>query len=128
MINKFIGIGHLTKDPESKSFANSNKCSFGLAINNTKDEVLFLDVECWNRVAENCQQYLSKGSCAYVEGKVKVNKWEDKNGNNRQKFYISADIVRFLPNGKKENSPTTVEKPAPKPSIESIVSEDEMPF
>ena len=63
-----------------------------------------------------------------MEGKVKVNKWEDKDGNNRQKFYISADIVRFLPNGKKENSATTVEKPAPKPSIESIVSEDEMPF
>ena len=42
MINKFIGIGHLTKDPETKSFESSNtKCSFSLAINNSKDEVLF---------------------------------------------------------------------------------------
>ena len=128
MINKFIGIGHLTKDPDSKSFANSNKCSFGLAINNSKEEVLFLDVECWNRVAENCQQYLTKGSCAYVEGKIKLNKWEDKNGNSRQKFYISADLVRFLPNGKKENNKPVVENAAPRPNIESIVDEDEMPF
>ena len=92
MINKFIGIGHLTRDPESKSFTNSTKCTFSIAINNKKDDVLFLDIESWNRVAENCQQYLLKGSCVYVEGKLKLNKWDDKNGNPRQKFFVSADV------------------------------------
>ena len=128
MINKYIAIGHLTKDPESQSFANSNKCSFSIAVNNTKDDVTFLDVECWNKVAENCQQYIKKGSCVYIEGKIRVSKWQGKDGKNRQKFYISADIVRFLPNGKKQNNENELEKAAPKPSIESIVDDDEMPF
>ena len=128
MINKFIGIGHLTRDPESKSFTNSTKCSFSIAINSKKDEVIFLDIEAWNKVAENCQTYIRKGSCVYVEGKVKLNKWEDKNGNPRQKFFISADVVRFLPNSKRQNDEVKVEKAPAKPNIESIVDDDEMPF
>jgi single-strand DNA-binding protein len=130
MINKFIGIGHLTKDPETKSFESSNtKCSFSLAINSSKDEVLFMDTECWNKTAENCKKFISKGSCVYVEGKIKVSKWEDKAGNSRQKFYLNADLVRFLPNGKKE-SPGGLETkaPGPSPSVQSIVEEEDMPF
>ena len=102
MINKFIGIGNLTQDPDFKNLGNYNKCTFPIAINSTKEDVIFMDIECWNKVADNCNKYLSKGSCVYVEGKVKVNKWEDKNGNKRQKFYIGADLVRFLPNGKRD--------------------------
>jgi len=129
MINKFIGIGHLTKDPETKSFESSNtKCSFSLAINNSKDEVLFMDTECWNKTADNCKKFLSKGSCVYVEGKIKVSKWEDKNGNPRQKFYLGADLVRFLPSGKKESTNVVIENPQPSPTIQSIVEEEEMPF
>jgi len=128
MINKFIGIGHLTQDPQSQTFSNSTKCSFAIGINSSKEEVIFLDVECWNRVAENCQQYINKGSCVYIEGKLKVNKWEGKDGQRRQKFYISADIVRFLPNGKKEKNEVKIENPSPKSNIQSIVDDDEMPF
>tara|TARA_B110000467_G_C18315800_1_gene481357 strand:+ start:1595 stop:1984 length:390 start_codon:yes stop_codon:yes gene_type:complete len=129
MINKFIGIGHLTKDPETKSFESSNtKCSFSLAINSSKDEVLFMDTECWNKTADNCKKFLSKGSCVYVEGKIKVSKWEDKNGNSRQKFYLGADLVRFLPSGKKESTNVVIENPQPSPTIQSIVEEEEMPF
>ena len=129
MINKFIGIGHLTKDPETKSFESSNtKCSFSLAINSSKDEVLFMDTECWNKTADNCKKFLSKGSCVYVEGKIKVSKWEDKNGNSRQKFYLGADLVRSLPSGKKESTTVAVENPQPSPTIQSIVEEEEMPF
>jgi single-strand DNA-binding protein len=128
MINKYIAIGHLTKDPETKEFTNNTKCSFGLALNQGKDETLFWDVECWNRVAENCQKYIKKGSCVYVEGKIKESKWEDKNGNPRSKRYVSADLVRFLPNGKKENNELKVEKPESKPIIEPIIEDEEMPF
>jgi len=127
MINKFIGIGNLTRDPELKEFGDYNKCSFPIAINSSKDEVIFMDIECWNKVADNCSKYLSKGSCVYVEGKIKVNKWEDKNGNKRQKFYISADLVRFLPNGKREEE-KKIENPKPSDSIKNIIEEEEMPF
>lgn len=127
MINKFIGIGNLTRDPELKEFGEYNKCSFPIAINSSKDEVIFMDIECWNKVADNCGKYLSKGSCVYVEGKVKVNKWEDKNGTKRQKFYIGADLVRFLPNGKRDED-KKIENPKPSTSIKEIIQEDEMPF
>lgn len=128
MINKFIGIGNLTKSPELKDLGNYNKCSFPIAINTTKDEVLFLDVECWNKVADNCEKYLSKGSCVYIEGKIKVNKWKDKEGCPRQRFFVSADIVRFLPNGKKENEKETIETPEPSDSIKEIINPENMPF
>lgn len=128
MIQKYIAIGHLTKNPEAQSFANSNKCSFAIAVNHSKDDVVFLDVECWNKVADNCHKYLEKGSCVYVEGRIKVNKWQGKDGLNRQKFYISADIVRFLPNGKKEKNQPKVENVSPKSNIQSIVDDEEMPF
>lgn len=128
MINKFIGIGNLTKTPDLKDLGNYNKCSFPIAINTTKDEVLFLDVECWNKVADNCNKYLSKGSCVYVEGKIKVNKWKDKDGCIKQRFFVSADIVRFLPNGKKENKQHEVETPEPSASIKEIINPENMPF
>lgn len=128
MINKFIGIGNLTKSPELKELGNYNKCTFPIAINSTKDDVLFMDVECWNKVADNCGKYLSKGSCVYVEGKIKVNKWKDKDGYPKQRFFVSADIVRFLPNGKKENEKETVESPEPSDSIKEIINPENMPF
>ena len=128
MINKFIGIGHLTRDPESRDFNTSSKCSFSIAINHTKDDVLFLDIETWNKVASNCQQYLKKGSCIYVEGKLKLNKWEDKSGATRQKYFVVGDVVRFLPNSKKQNNSPQVENPSPRPTIQQIADDEEMPF
>lgn len=128
MINKYIAIGHLTKDPEIREFSDLQKCTFGIALNQGKDEVIFWDVECWNKVAQNCQKYLSKGSCVYIEGKIKENKWEDKNGNPRSKRYVSADIVRFLPNGKKDGSKNNVEKSPDKSNIKEILEDEEMPF
>lgn len=128
MINKFIGIGHLCQDPKIQNLGDKKKASFSVGINNTKDDVLFLNIECWNKVAENCNNFLSKGSCVYLEGKVKTSKWTDKEGNNRTNFYIAADIVRFLPNSKRETPEKKVEKPIPKSNIPDIVTEEEMPF
>ena len=127
MINKFIGIGNLTRSPEIKELGDYTKCGFPIAINSSKDEVVFMDIEWCNKVADNCNKYLSKGSCVYVEGKVKVNKWEDKNGTKRQKFYIGADIVRFLPNGKREED-KKIENPKPADNIKEIIDEEDMPF
>jgi single-strand DNA-binding protein len=128
MVNKFIGIGHLCQDPKIQTLGDKKKASFSVGINNTKDDVLFLNIECWNKVAENCNNFLSKGSCVFLEGKVKTSKWTDKAGNNRTNFYIAADIVRFLPNSKREAPQKKVEKDVPKSSIPDIVTEEEMPF
>lgn len=129
MINKFIGIGNLTKDPECRNLGEYVKCSFPIAINSTKDEVIFLDVESWGKTAENCKKYITKGSQVYIEGKIKINKWEDKNGTKRQKYYISADLVRFLPREKKSPEQTPTDNtPKPSESVKQIVGEEDMPF
>ena len=126
MINKFIGIGYLTSDPKSQAFSSKSKCSFTIAINSSQTEVLFLDVETWDKVGANCEKFLKKGSCVYVEGKLKLNKWEGKDGLKKQRYFVSADVVRFLPNSKKDDN--NVENPKPSVTISNIVNEEEMPF
>ena len=130
MINKFIGIGNLTKDPESKKLGEYFKCAFSIAINSTKDEVIFLDVESWGKTAENCQKFIKKGAQVYIEGKIKISKWEDKNGNKRQKYYISADLVRFLQKDKKPSEQNKPEPTVPEPSVavKEIIDDEDMPF
>ena len=98
MLNKFIGIGNLTVDPETKDIGDNKKvCKFCVAINNKiNDSVTFLDIETWNKSAENCQRFLSKGRRVVVEGRLQLNKWQSKNGENRSKIFCVADSVTFL--------------------------------
>jgi single-strand DNA-binding protein len=85
-------------------------CSFGIAINefyyknNEKQKTtLFLDVEAWNRQAENCTKFLSKGKKVAIEGKLKTNSWE-KNGQKFTKIFCLADKVHFLASEDSSNS------------------------
>jgi len=99
MLNKFIGIGNLTRDPQFKEL-NGDKCVciISIAINQGKDDKnpFYVDVQYWDNVAKNCQKYLEKGRQVFIEGKMAINSWEDKNGNKRQKFYCKGDAIRFL--------------------------------
>ena len=116
MLNKFIGIGNLTVDPETKDIGGGKKvCKFSLAINNkVNDSVTFIDVETWNKSAENCQRFLSKGRRVLIEGRLQLNKWQAKNGENRSKIFCIADLVTFLdksesPSGSEAKSNTAEE-------------------
>ena len=118
MLNKFIGIGNLTSDPESKKI-NGDKvvCKFCLAINNrVNDTVTFIDIETWNKSAENCQRFLSKGRRVLIEGRIQLNKWQSQSGENRSKLFCVADLVTFLDksdNPQSETSPETEDKASP---------------
>ena len=62
-----------------------------------REETLFIDVTVWDRQAENCCQYLSKGSSIHVEGSLKMDSWEDKTtGEKRSKIRVTAERVQFL--------------------------------
>ena len=124
MINRFLGMGNLTRDPNCKQTDRYTLCSFSLAINDPvkKDEVLYIDVSCWNKIAENCSKYLKKGSRVFVEGKLKLESWKDQSGSNRNKIVLIADNVRFMPNSQ------DAEKSNPKienNSNESIIIDDD---
>lgn len=141
-MNKYIGIGNLTQDPNCREVGDAKVCTFGIAINefyyknNEKQKTtLFLDVEAWNRQAENCTKFLSKGKKVAVEGKLKTNSWE-KNGQKFSKIYCLADKIHFLASEDNTNGGTT-EKPSKKEikeqeNIEKVEDEiddiDDIPF
>lgn len=100
MLNKFIGIGNLTRDPQLKKFSEDKcVCAFSIAINLNKNDKkpLYIDIQCWDKIASNCQQFLSKGRKVFVEGKLQINSWKSKDGESKSKIFCKADVVTFLP-------------------------------
>jgi len=101
-MNRYTAIGNLTKDPICRDAGDSKVCNFSIAINEyhysngTKNQSTFyIDVECWNKQAENCTKFIFKGTKVAIEGKLKTNSWE-KNGQKFTKFICVADRVHFL--------------------------------
>lgn len=97
-MNKFIGLGNLTKNPEFKETKSGKSvCTFSIAINNkVNNTVTYLDVETWNKSAENCSRFLSKGRKVLIEGRLQLNTWQSQGGENRSKIFCIADLVTFL--------------------------------
>jgi single-strand DNA-binding protein len=104
-INTVILAGHLTRDPEMRSLAGDKMVvNFGLAINrrfkgadgDIKEDSTFVDCEAWGRTAELVGQYLAKGSAAYVEGRLKLDNWQDKEGKNRSRLKVVVENIQFI--------------------------------
>ena len=105
-LNRVFLMGNLTFDPELRRTPGGKAVSvLRLATSRTwtgndgerREETLFIDVEVWDRQAENCCQYLRKGSSIHVEGSLKMDSWDDKNtGEKRSKIKVSAERVQFL--------------------------------
>lgn len=117
-MNRYTAIGNLTKDPVCRDAGESKVCNFSIAINeyhysngSKNQSTFYIDVECWNRQAENCNKFLSKGNKVAIEGKLKSNSWE-KNGQKFIKFICLADRVHFLAGDEsiKNNNSKNVEK------------------
>ena len=108
-LNKVMLAGNLTRDPEVRNTGKTSVANFGLAINRKfksgdekKEETTFVDVECWGTTAELVGQYLTKGRGVYLEGRLKLDQWEDKETKQkRSKMKIVADMVQFLGDGHK---------------------------
>lgn len=105
-LNKVLLMGNLTRDPETKHTPKGTAVTqMSLAINRKytteggdhKEEVTYVDVEAWGRLAENCAEHLSKGKQVFVEGRLKLDQWEDKNtGEKKSRLRVAADMVQFL--------------------------------
>jgi single-strand DNA-binding protein len=110
-LNKVMLIGRLTRDPESRAFANGGKVAkFGFAVNNRRknsstgqweDEPVYLDIEAFNRgeygkQADLVEQYLRKGSQVFIEGHLQLDQWTAADGQKRNKLKIVVDNMQFL--------------------------------
>jgi single-strand DNA-binding protein len=105
-LNKVMLIGNLTRDPELRHTPKGTAVSeISLAIkriwNNEQgqkqEEVTYVDVTLWGRQAEVAQQYLTKGSPAYIEGRLQLDSWDDKEtGKKRSKLKIVGEVLQLL--------------------------------
>lgn len=122
MYNKVIMIGNLTKDPELRYTPQGTPVStFRLATNyrykqgdDMKQETTFIDIVVFGRQAESCSQFLNKGSSALVEGRLQERRWES-DGQQRSKFEIVAQSVKFLSSRKGGSQDSSFESDVPPP-------------
>ncbi len=106
--NKVILMGNLTRDPDVRpTGATGMKVArLGLAVNERRRDrngmvqefPVFVDVDAWDKLAELCGQYLSKGRTILVEGRLQMDTWE-KDGMKHQKLKVRASTIKFLPAG-----------------------------
>ena len=102
--NKVLLMGNLTRDPELRFTAGGSAvANFGLAVNRKykqgeewKEDVCFVDITVWGKLAENCSEYLSKGRSVFVDGRLNFSSWEAKDGQKRNKLDVVANSVDFL--------------------------------
>jgi single-strand DNA-binding protein len=105
-VNKVILIGHLTRDPALKYLPSQTAIAeFGIAVSRKfktasgeqKEEVAFIDCACFGKGGETLNQFCKKGSPLYVEGRLKYDTWEDKQGGGkRSKLSVVVDQFQFL--------------------------------
>jgi single-strand DNA-binding protein len=108
-LNKIYLMGNLTRDPELRHTPSGTAvCKMGLAVNRRfttaqgeqRDETCYVDIEAWGRTAEQCNQYLKKGSSAFIEGRLRMDQWEDKaTGQKRSRLLVHAENVQFIGGG-----------------------------
>ena len=103
--NKTIVVGNLTRDPTTREVKEGTSVTgIGLAINDSYtsksgekiESTVFLDVDAWGKLGENCAKFLRKGASILVEGKIQQSSWVDNGGNNRSKLSLRATNVQFL--------------------------------
>ncbi|MDE0022372.1 MAG: single-stranded DNA-binding protein [Candidatus Poribacteria bacterium] len=103
--NKVIMLGRLTQDPELRHLDSgtavatlrlASGTSYTTRDGERKEDTCFIDVSVWDRTAENCCQYLGRGSQVLVEGRLKYEQWETETGEKRSTYRIQAFTVQFL--------------------------------
>jgi len=111
-LNKVMLIGNLTRDPELRVTPKGTAiCQFSLAVNRKfrdeagadREEVTYVDIEAWGKSGENIAKYCTKGRPLFVEGRLRLDQWEDKNTKEkRSRMKVVCDNFQFLGTGRAE--------------------------
>jgi single-strand DNA-binding protein len=109
-LNKVLLMGNLTRDPELRVTPKGTPiCQFALAINRqfkmesgeSREEVIYVDVEAWGKQGETIAKYCTKGRPLYVEGRLRLDQWEDKNTKEkRSRMKVVLEQFQFLGDGR----------------------------
>ncbi len=141
MLNKVMIIGNLGADPEMRYTANGSAVTeFRVAVNRNyttnegerREETEWFRIVTWNRLAETCSQYLSKGRQVYVEGRLRTRSWEGQDGVTRYTTEVIAQEVRFLGNRRDAEGGGFAGAGAPAVAVgadaEGDIEPDDLPF
>lgn len=121
-LNRVQLIGYLGKDPETRFTPTGRKVAhFSLAVTNRwksadgemKEYTEWINIEAWGRLGEICQQYLHKGSLVYVEGRLRTDRYEDKEGETKYFTKVVALTMQMLDKKPAEEPVATIEEDAP---------------
>ena len=114
-LNKVLLMGNLTRDPELRVTPKGTPiCQFSLAINRTfkmesgetREEVTYIDIEAWGKSGENISKYVTKGRPLFVEGRLRLDQWEDKTTKEkRSRMKVVLENFQFLGGGRGEGGP-----------------------
>jgi single-strand DNA-binding protein len=145
--NKVILVGNLTRDPELRYTPKGTAIAkIGVAVNRVwtneagekKEEVTFVDVDVFGRTAENVGQYMRKGRPILIEGRLKLDQWDDKQtGQKKSKLSVVAETVQFLGSpageGGAPSAPRAQRPAASAPAAEPVEGDgppesDDVPF
>ena len=151
--NKVILLGNLTRDPEVRyTPKGSAVCDLGVAVNRVyttdsgekREEATFVDVTFWGRTAEVAGEYLKKGRPIFIEGRLQLDSWEDKqSGQKRSKLKVIGETMQLLggraaagagaagdesEEDRQSRSSGKASSPPPKSSALAEPDDDEIPF
>lgn len=129
-MNKVILTGRLTKDVDVK-YTQNGKCValFSMAVNGfKKEDVYFFNIVAWNKTAELCGNYLTKGSKVLIEGKLTTRSYEDNSGSKRTVTEIIASNVEFLESKKQNEQQTPMQQVTQRYNTFGTEQNEEIPF
>ncbi len=118
--NKIIAIGNLGRDPELRYTPQGDAvCDFSIAVNDRKrdksgeyqDVTTWFKVTLWRKQAENASKYLTKGRSVYVEGRLQIEEWTDRDGKSRFTLVIQGSDIHFISDnrGDETSSDSTID-------------------
>lgn len=121
MYAKATFIGRATKDCQSAELPSGKiKADFGLAVNLYNDQTSFFDITAYDKKAELCSKYVTKGKLLYLECTIKPRTFEDRNGNKKYVTDYILQEIKLLSSDK----PQTEEQPRRKPTLTEVYSQD----
>jgi single-strand DNA-binding protein len=138
-LNKVMIIGNLTRDPEVRFTPKGTAVAeLGIAINRKftaengekREETTFVDVTLWGRTAEHAAEYLKKGRSVYIEGRLSLDQWDDKQtGQKRSKLKIVGEEMQFLGGRDSKPQQSTQHQSSRSPTDPDLdVEGDSIPF
>lgn len=130
-VNKVILLGRVGKEPETRSLPNNKVTSFSIATSEKykdKEVTEWHNIEVWDKLSDIVEKYVKKGDNVYIEGKIKTESWEDKDGTKKFRTKIQANSIQLLGGGKQEAESTQSAPSQDAQTFSADTDSEDLPF